>query len=59
MMYTSSQNTIIAVSTILPVLSCILIGLRLIARKQKSTPLGVDDWLVIISAVRISAELSE
>lgn len=47
-----SGNVIAAVVTCL-CLAFIAVGLRLFARKLMKTPLGADDWMIIVALVRL------
>ena len=51
-MATSASISIVAVATVLPVLSIIAVGLRISVRKFKSQELEKDDYLIIAALVR-------
>lgn len=42
--------------TVIGVLSLVVVGLRLWARKMKGATFGPEDWLIIVCVVRISSE---
>ena len=51
-MYNEVQNALIGTNCVLPILAVASVVLRFVARKRKSVPIGIDDWLVVLGAVR-------
>ena len=45
-----SQNIIAAVVACL-CLACIAVGMRFYGRKMSKTPLGADDWMILVALV--------
>ena len=46
-----TPKTVIAVGSVLPSLAAIAVSLRFYVRSRKSSSLGLDDWLIFLSAV--------
>lgn len=47
------QNIFVAISTILPILALITVGLRFQARKTQRLSLNADDWVILAALVSI------
>lgn len=47
------STTLLAVSIVFPILATGAVGLRFLARKVKSQELMADDWMIVLSLVRL------